>query len=414
MPIPTSYVNNLDELAPFLRLSTEGGTPIDFSGMDSLKMDIQLGAADTLEIKLPAQDSTGAWRSDMPMWQAGGTVKVEAGYNGKFKLIQKFELISTTNDYQEEGGESATVRGVSDLVRLARSKKARSFDYAPQGYGDVRAGADTHIISTICKEFGWLNGVSHTPLADPPKRVKENGKSDLDFLKLIAKEALIGGPRLRNDGVLIMPDPVVGKLKYARGISMKGGTGWRRLHQIQANRETGGVSTRVAVVSWDPKLNEYVEIEYEADEFGGDPRVTYEGKLASEGLAKPISNQGLALSVIEHRGQSKKDRVDVLSTGQFSNEHSATELVRRYFLNREKFGRWADITVDGNTDLLPYESIEVDGNLALADRGVWLPMKVSHTFNSSGWMCALRCIRVVDEAVVKPVSGNDATFPASS
>lgn len=393
-----------DEISPQIRLTTEGGTEIDFSGMDALTVRLQVGAADELTLVLPAQDSEGAWRSDMPMFQNGGTIVVEAGYNGEFDLIQKFEIVSTTTTYGDDaGGEKATCRGVSDLARCARNKVSRVFDYAPRGYGDVRVGADTTIISKICAEYGWTNGCTGE-FQDPPKRVKENGTSDLELLKRIANEALIGGPRLRNDGVLIMPEPIVGDLQYLRGPNY-GVSGWRRLHNINANREGAQISTRVIVVGWDPEKQEYVETEFMADEFGGDPKIVYEGPQATKELTRPPTTQGLVLSVIEHRGQDAKERVDVISSGRYTNETNAVDLAKRWFLLREKLGKWADLTVDGNAKLLPYVSVEIDGDgLAMNDRGTWLPMIVTHSFTDAGWSANLRCIRVVDEPVVTPVS----------
>jgi phage protein D len=118
----------------------------------------------------------------------------------------------------------------------------------------------------------------------------------------------------------------------------------------------------------------------------------------------PSTTQGLILSVLDYRGQSKGDRIDVLSFGRYTNETNAEELAKRWFKLREKLGRWVDVTVDGHADLVPYTSIELDGDgLAPQDRGVWLPIVVNHTLNQSGWTCELRCVRVVEEAVVTPV-----------
>jgi hypothetical protein len=399
-------IDPVDEVAPAMRLSTSGGMELDFSGLSEVKARLQLGAADEFTMTFAAQDMDGAWRSDMPTWQTGGTVVFEAGYNGEFDEIQTFEIASTTTTYgEDQGGETATVRAVSDLARAARYKAARAFDYAPRGYGDVRAGADSAV---ICKTYGWTNGVSGE-LLDPPKRVKENGASDLTFLKQIANEAGLGGPRLINVGVLgssgtlIMPEPKIGDLKYLRGPSY-GVSGWRRLHRISSNREGGQIATRVAITGWDPDKREFVRIDFEADEFGGDPKVVYEGAVASKEILVPSTTQGLILSVLDYRGQSKGDRIDVLSFGRYTNETNAEELAKRWFKLREKLGRWVDVTVDGHADLVPYTSIELDGDgLAPQDRGVWLPIVVNHTLNQSGWTCELRCVRVVEEAVVTPV-----------
>lgn len=400
-------------IAARFKVTTADGLKLDLFGFHSMKIRLQVGAADELTMELSSKDKDGKWRCDIPLWQCGATFKVEAGYDNDFKVIQTFEVVSTTNSYPDGPGvETVTVRGVSDLARAARSKKPRSFDYAPRAYTGPVAGADKAIIDTICSEFGWKNGVTEQ-LADPPKRVKLNGKPDLELLKLIAIEALIGGPRLTEDNVLIMPKPIIGTEKFSRGMP-KSGTGWGHLRGLSANREGGQIVTRVAVVGWDPVAGDWIETEFEADEFGGDPRVVYSGKKAYKELPNPSTTQGLTLSVIEHRGTGKKERVDVLSTGEYRDTYTAEGLARRWFILREKLGRWADIRVDGNHLLKPFESVELGGNIASADQGVWVPITVEHTLDRGGWSTNLRCLRAVEDAVTKIVPKNDTSLGVSS
>lgn len=387
--MPAKY-DPATEISNQLRLTTEGGAPIDFSGLQSLTMRLQVNAADELEIQLPAQYMDGTWRSDMPIWLAGAGIKVESGFNGKFDHIQTFEIVSTTNDYDDDGGEMMTVRGVSELARAARTKEHRTFK-----------GDDLSVLDQICAIYGWTNGVNPSTLAGTTQRLKENGKSDLELLKRIAREAVLGGPRVTKDRVLVMPEPVVGKLRYSRGVSEHQDA--RRLHRVQVNREAGSYSTQVVVIAWDPESQEFVEKRFEADEFGGDPKIAYEGRLATKELAHEATTQGLVLAVVDHKGTAKTERVEVLASGRYLNETSAEDLARRWFILRERLSRWADVTVDGSADLLPYEAFELVGNLSAMDRGVWLPNVVQHKVDASGWTCECRAIRVVSEAVIKPV-----------
>lgn len=384
------YVDPMKELGNRAGLFTTGGFELDLSGLSSIKARLQINAADELTVVMPAQILDGLWRSDMPVWQVGANLVLKMGYNGDLDLIQEFEVVSTTVEYGADGEEEMTVRGVSDLARAARNKNHRAFK-----------GDDKSVIDEICASYGWTNGVTGE-LAKSTARLKENGKSDLELLKRIAKEAVLGGPRLTRDKVLLMPSPGVGDLKFARGIPTKSGE-HRRLHSIQVNREGGAMTTRVAIVGWDPEKKEFVETDFEADEFGGDPKIVYEGKPSTKALKDEATTQGLVLAVIEHKGQNKSDRVDVLSSGKYLNETDAVDLARRWFILREKLSRWSNVTVDGNADLLPYTSFEIDGNLANMDKGTWLPITIEHVVDQGGWRCECRSIRVVDEAVITPV-----------
>lgn len=389
----------INEIGPGLAVTNRSGVELDISGFSQCKIVLQLGRPDEFTLEFPARNSEDRWRSDMPVWQTGGGIIAKAGYNGALDLLQKFEIVSTTNAYDgDDGGETAVVRGASDLIRAYKSKKARVFDFAKGKQGSPGSGNDAQIIDAICSDFGWTNGVT-ADLDNPPKRSKENGKPDTDLLMDIASDALIGAPRLSRDDVLEMPEPTLGTLKYARGQSPSGGV-WRRLHSLESNRESGSTTPRVAVLAWDPKTKTFIQTEFEADEFGGDPRIVFEGPASVSELTKDASTTGLTLAVINHRGQTTKDNIDILSLGRYFNESDAISLARRWFILREKLSRWSDITVDGHRDLVPYKSIELGGNLAAVDRGVWLPIKVTHRFDNSGWMTTCRSIRVVDEVVI--------------
>jgi phage protein D len=377
------------ELVPVVRIIGPDGKELDLAGLEQIKVRLQINAADELEAKLPAQYMDGTWRSDMPVWIAGSTLTIEAGYNYEYELLQKFEVVSTTTDYDDKGNETMTVRGVSDLARASRNKQHRTYP-----------GPDSQVIDAICTEYGWTNGVT-AELGPSQRRLKENGKSDLEMLRRIAREAVIGGPRLTKDNVLVMPEPEVGDLRYARGVPSKF-TEYRRLHSIQVNREAGAFTTRVVVIAWDPDRNQFVEMQFEADEFTGDPKIVYTGKLATKELRDEATTQGLVLAVVDYKGEGKNERVDVISSGRFLNETDAESLARRWFTLREKLSRWSKVTVDGNSGLLPYVSFEIDGRLAAMDRGVWLPTVVEHIFDAKGWRSELKAIRVVDEAVVTP------------
>jgi hypothetical protein len=391
MALPLGSDIQTSELYPQVRLKGADDKELDITGVDKVECRLQINAADELEVVLPALFLDGTWRPDMPVWITGATISVEGGYNGTFDLVQKFEVVSTTVDYSDDGNETMTVRGVSDLARAARNKDHRTYD-----------GDDASVISDICALYGWTNGVT-APLGPSVRRMKENGKSDLEMLRRIAREAVIGGPRLTSDNVLIMPEPEVGELKYARGVSAKFPDA-RRIHSIQVNRESGSFNTRVIIIAWNPFLEEFIEIDYQADEFGGDPKVVYAGKVATKELTKEATTQGLVLAVADAKGTvgEKSDRIEIISSGVFHDEVSADSLARRWFLLREKLSRWSNITVDGNIGLLPYVSFEIDGALAAMDRGTWLPVVVKHVFDKDGWRSECRSIRVVDDAVVKP------------
>ena len=385
------YIDPTEEIAAQLSLRTPGGDHIDISGLSGVKLRIQLGAADEFTIDMPNQRLDGEWRSDMPVWQVGAVIHLEAGWNGELEFIQSFEITSTTANYPE-GGDTLAIRGVSDLARAARNLESRTF----------KSGSDDAVITEICNEYGWKNGVT-AELFNPSKRMKKAGKSDLDLLKQIAKEARIGGPRLTPFRELIMPEPTIGDLKYSRGLPLEPGV-YRRLHSLQTNRDGGAIKTRVVIKAYDPETNEFVTTEFEANAFGGDPIVVYEGRKAIEGIPSESTTQGLTLKVVEHRGQGKRERSDILSSGRFLNETDAVALARRWFELREKLSRWSNIVVDGNSKLVPYTSISCDGHLASMDIGTWLPVVVNHTFDSKGWLSTMRSIRVVDEPIVTPTS----------
>lgn len=157
---------------------------------------------------------------------------------------------------------------------------------------------------------------------------------------------------------------------------------------------------RVRITGFDPDTDEFVTQEFEADPFGGQPKVTYEGRKAATPIEDESTQSNLTLQVVEHRGQDKRERIDVLASGVYRNEDNAIELARRWFELREKLSRWSTIVTDGHPDLFPYSAFELDGNMANMDKGIWLPLYNEHTIDSNGWKCSSRAIRVVEEASI--------------
>ncbi|KKK58064.1 hypothetical protein LCGC14_3048200, partial [marine sediment metagenome] len=198
----------------------------------------------------------------------------------------------------------------------------------------------------------------------------------------------------------IFPEPAIGDHVFTRGhFDDESGSGWGRLHSFSPNRDGGGMNIQVVIRSWDPVEQKFVEVVYQADEFGGDPIVVYEGASANQEIPNESTTQGLTLSVVESRGQSMSERRDVLSSNRFLTDESAEELALRWFELREKLSRWGTATVDGLPDLVPYKAVTLEGNLAVMDKGLWMPLHLTHTFNASGWLVQMRCIRVVTEPV---------------
>ncbi len=391
-----TFIDPTTEVAPKLVLSTPGGTEVDISGFTSLKMRLQLGAADELTINMPAQIPDGSWRSDMGVWQVGSTILVKMGYDGQLFPMQQFELTGSTVSYPNAGGESMVVRGVSDLARAARNRVARVFS----------SGDDRGVVTQICDEYGWDNGTPSDPVYTNRARLKEAGKTDLELLKRIAREAKIGGPRVEYGGRLVMPEPDIGELRFARGLpsSSSLGGGWRRCHSINMNRDGGQSVLRVRIKGFDPDTNEFVTQEFEADPFGGQPRITYEGRKSGQPITEESSQGNLTLQVVEHRGQGRRERIDVLASGVFRTDSDAVELARRWFELRERLSRWSTIVTDGHPDLFPYSAFEIDGNMANMDKGIWLPIYNEHTIDNKGWLCSSRAVRVVEEASITPAS----------
>ncbi len=386
-----------EEVHAQVSIKTEGATDVDWTGLTSLKLRLNLGSADELHLNLPArQDDDGEWRPDMPVWQVGGTLVIGMGYDNDVQVIQKFEIVSTSTNYPEKGAAMMTVRGVSDLARAARNKEPRTFD----------SGSDSSILAELCAEYGWSNGIEEE-LADPARRLKEAGTSDLEFLKLIATEARLGAPRLNFDGgggTLMMPTPeATNAMTFTRG-SPTDSPNWRRLHQFKPNREGGMTNTKVSVTSFDPGLGEFVEKVFELDAFGGDPTLVYEGPVATQGIQSESTTGGMTLSVVEQRGYGKKERHDVLASGRYKDEASAEDLARRWFELREKLSRYCTAKVDGHYDLWPYQAVILEGNMAAVDKGYWLPLMVEHQLSTGGWLTSLKSIRIVEEPVMTPAT----------
>lgn len=383
------------EIHAQIRFKTDDGTLIDTRGMDDVRIRFQMGAADELTLQLPSRIMSGdqfesVWRTDMSVWQAGSILVAEVGYDGDFKPFQSFEIVSVTNRYPDDRGEeSLTVRGVSELARTARNKDPRVWDQDP--------GSDIAIIEDLADQYGWTNDVDDSKLLNLKHRAKESGKSDLDLLKLIAKQGRLGGPRVDVNRVLSMPTPKVGKLTFVRGL---GPPGARRLHSLSMERD--GVSqTRVVVLAWDNEEEVWIEKQFEADSFSQDPLLVKQGRKTEAALKiKPgqdIKNQGLVIQVVEHTGSGKDERIEVLNTREYRTDETAEELVKRYFEIREKLSRWATVDVDGHRDLIPYVSFILEGDLARMDKGHWLPLWCEHNFGDGGWTCRCRVIRIIDE-----------------
>lgn len=388
---------DVEEVYAQVELYTIGGDAIDIAGFASIKCRIQLGSADEFNISLPAQTMDGVWRADMPLWQVGGTIVFNVGYDGVFNLVQSFEIVSTTMNYPDgPTGEMMSVQGVSDLVRAARNKKARVF-------GENSTYLD--IITEICTDYGWTNMVPSNEQTDViltagnDLLAKKAGLTDLEYLKNVAKRCRLAPPSLSVFNDLKMDAPSVGNLVFARGLTDAPES--RKLLTLSMNRD-GGQATRVVILSFDPSAEDgagaFIEKIFEASKFGGDPDIVYEGPKSTKALELDPSSYTLALAVTESRGHGKEERVDVISTNQFKTELSAEELATIWFQFREQFGRWATATVSGTHLLTPYESVKFDGNLAAVDKSAdWLPMWIEHTINTDGWKSRMRVVRVVEE-----------------
>ena len=380
-----------DKVAPFLRLANRSDEEIDWSGLTKLDMRLQLGSADELTITIMAKDNDGAWRPDMGIWQVGATLAVFLGYNGDYDTMQSFTIVSHTVSYPEESSETMTVRAVSDLARALHNKDARVFDEKDDGAA----------LDAVCSDYGWINLVDPELLLSNRKRVKKKGKSDLDFLRGIALDAALGPPTVDALGNLMMPEAVLGDKVYARGQAETSGA--ERLHNFRPSREGGADAIQLKITSWDPTQEKFISVVYQIDEFSGDPTVVFEGEAAKSAIPKESTTTGLTLQVISVRGHGETQKRDVIATGRFMDENDAEDLARRWFELKEKLSRWAVITVDGDPSLWPYVAVQVEGEMAEMDKGVWLPTVVEHTLDQGGWMARLTCIRVVSETTVSAV-----------
>ena len=358
------------------------GKPMPIEGFTSIKCRLQGGAADELTIDMPMRTTDGKWRADMPIFQVGVNVDVKLGYDGTTRPIQSFELVGSDQQYS---GDSFTIHGVSSLAAAARNKIARTF------------ATEAEFIAKLCEENGWVNGVDATALTNHVLS-KKAGETDLDTLNLIAKWAKLGGPRVTNKGVLVMPHPDGSNpfLIY-RGYNDTASRGWP-LTEFSPSREGSG-SLLLQITAWDSERGEFINTVFEPDPFGGDPLVVSQ----SRALAKESSTTGLLLRLVEdHPDRTKKGRYDILQGYFFSGESDPVSLAKRWFLFRERVSRWADITVDGHYALVePHKAVSIVGDVAAVDRGVWLPQTITHTVDNSGWHTELSAIRVVDESSVK-------------
>ncbi len=388
-------------IAACMTMTNVAGEDIDWSGLSSVRIRIQLGAADELELELPAQDQEDNWRPDMPIWQVGGTLIIALGYDNVVQEVQSFEIVSTTNTYGGSGDlPSMKIRAVSGLARAARNRNPRTF-------ADLD---DKAILDKICEEYGWTHNIAidlskaaYTSMLSKKGRVKEAGKSDLELLRVIASEAELGGPRLSSSGELIMPEPSCDDpILFVRGTTFNMEDSFQIL-DFSPSREGGADTLRLSIVGWDPDSKQFIEKVFEADEFGGDPEVVYEGPLSKAPIANESSTRGLTLQIISSRGWSKDEKRDVLASGRFLNESDATSLAKRWFDLREKLSRWATISVEGHPGIEPYSAIQVDGNMAIMDTGLWLPTVVEHDVGDSGWTTRITAIRVVTDSIVSAV-----------
>ncbi len=403
---------SLTRIAALLTITTKGDEEIDWSGFSSLRVRLQVGSADELEMSLPSQNEDGTWRPDLPVWQIGATLKVSAGWDGEAEHLQTFEIVSTTNAYPGGGDvPSMTVRGVSDLARAARNRNPRVF-------ADKQ---DSVVLDSLCSEYGWTNGVDASAVEDntlnlkskftKKGRIKGQGTTDLDMLRLIAADSELGGPRIDRDGALVMPAPNAdSSLVFIRGAEASGDVVSALLEDSYAllsfspSREGGADNVQLVIVAWDPESKRFVEKVYEADEFGGDPKVIFSGNAKSTPMGSESSTRGLTIQIIKSKGWNPDERRDVIATGRYINETDATDLARRYFNLREKLGRWATIEVDGHAGLLPYCAVTIDGDMAMVDKGYWLPTVVEHNFDDNGWVSRLTCIRIVEDSSISEAS----------
>ena len=402
--MPLFAQNDFSEIHAQVRLLDGAGYELDTTGFEGLKMRLQVGAADEFSFSFPAQTFDGEWRPDMSIWQRGSIFDVEMRYDGDpWRLMQEFEVVSTTTKYPDGAvGEVMTVRAVSPLARSARNKNSRTF---------TENATDVEVVTAVADEYGWQVDISANGYTDViaseigrPARAKKAGNSDLTFLKRVAREDRLGGPRVRpvsntsgsSGNVLTFPEPSVGELVFTRGIGQEGS---RRLHSLSMNKD-GAMNTRVAVLSRDPVTQEFVVKEFEVSQFGGAPTLVFEGPRSEKPInfnVGDLTEGNLALAVVEHQGTGTAERVEVISSATYETDLSAEDIAQRYFELRERFGKWANAVVDGHADLIPYVSIELEGNLAASDAGVWLPVWVEHTLDGSGWRCNCRVVRVVEE-----------------
>jgi phage protein D len=379
------------DIAPSLMLTNTVGEDIDWAGLTSMTMRLQLGSADELTINIMARDNEGNFRPDMGAWQKGATLYVNLGYDGTTAPMQEFTVVSTTVDYPEVGAESMAIRCVSDLARALHNRDSRVFTEAD----------DTAVLDAICADYGWQNGVDGSLLANTRPRIKKKGSTDLDLLRTIARDALLGGPTVDVWGTLHMPEATVGPQVYSRGAAETSGAD--RLLLFKPSREGGADAIQVQITAWDPVEEQFVDTVFQADEFSSDPEVVFEGKAASQPTVTETSTRGLTLKIIEVRGHGESAKKDVLGQGRFVEVNDAEDLARRWFALREKTSRWASLTVPGHNSLFPYLAVEVEGQLAETDKGIWLPTVVEHTINDSGWRARITAIRVVQDTTVKAV-----------
>lgn len=387
--------NGSNKVAPVLKMTNSMGEDIDWSGLSSLKMRLQLGSADELTLVLPALDNESAWRPDMGLWQKGAVLYVELGYDGVTVPIQEFTIVGTTNAYADDAA-SMTIRGVSQLARALHNKD-------PRTYTEKNDGA---VLDDICSTYGWTNLVDPSKLTNSVKRVKKKGDTDLKLLRAIASEARLGGPTVDVWGNLLMPEPITGAASYTRGPPETAGA--EPILSFQPSREGGGDSVQLQITAWDPEREKFIDVIYKADDFANDPEIVFEGPASKQPIPTESSTRGLTLAVLAVRGYGNDAKKDVLSSGRLLNEDNVEDIARRWFDLQEKMSRWATIEVGGDSALAPYIAVNIEGQIANMDRGLWLPTVVEHTLDSGGWKSRLTATRVLGDTTVSSEDDADA------
>jgi len=360
----------------------------------SISVEATIDGADELTIEVDAFDS--AQRKYIFLGEdllaVGNQVVPRFGYGNELLGLQRFYLVREEGHFPDGGTPTATIRGYSFEHYLAEGKAPRVFPASM---------TDADIAKALAAEYGLTVTSSSVETTGRRQsgRVKEKGKSDLEFLQGLAAANGFGPPVIRWDEktgqeVLHFRTQSLANQDskatfvydvWAAGSDLQAGN----LLSFDPVMNLAGVPTKIEITGHDKARQEDFVVVVE---------ITDSGQKSTLFSGDQIKALRAPKSGAQHKSANKKAATkENVPQVKLTTVDDALAFAKLWLKTRNEAYMTARARTVGWNGLWVGQVHEFTG-LPTTYNGLWELLQVSHRMDEGGYSCELDLARVMTEA----------------